>query len=783
MRVLKGLQVPRFDSHDLLAAWMHVDAVLAPWLALHKMSRLKLLFSCLPHLKHVVAIHAAITGNVPLLKHLHSQLNVLMVTPYYVVDFAAWSGHFDALVFLLSIRHRGMSAHALSQAARHGYVQIVQFLLRHLHSRSPTAVVAAASNGHLNIVELLCPDYQDTIDDEAMDVAAAGGHLDVVKWLYNRGSRSWRALLAAAKHGHTHVMEYLLGTSHKNWGPVSMDNAASMNYLDVLRCLQNHPHVASQHRAIDAAATNGHFEAVRLLHDMKLAKASVKAMDDAASRGWLNIVAFLHEHNAAGCTLAAMDNAAAHGHLDVVKYLHKHRNEGCSTDAMDWAATRGHLDMVQFLHKHRHEGCTTDALDGAASRGHLDVVKYLHAHRSEGFTEVAIDRASLNNHPEVVEFLVTCGRGRVTSSCAIDAAVAHGNDHLVDFLLTHGHHPSVNALESCAWCNDVEMFEKIYPLVEPSHARANAALEIVAYAASAGHLTLLQSAMRLGCVTTPPDLALVGAAKHGHLEVVKVLAPLYHHRPLAALDEAATCGHADVVKYLDHVAFPCTCRAMDGAATNGHLHLLKWLAAHRQEGWTTDAFDGACRNGHLNVVQWLYPQRQIDISPDALTWAVDANCLKLVEWLTLTGRTHFNVLNAMSCAAANGSLPILAHLVEVYSTWSEMDGMAVIAAAGGHLDMVKWILSNSNRRESIEEAMKAAKHAQRPIVVSYLHTISSAETLDDQAVDDDEAEDGDEDIVDVHSDTSDGGALLEQAMELADDSSSDDGIESEYEEE
>ncbi|RHY34344.1 hypothetical protein DYB34_012776, partial [Aphanomyces astaci] len=363
-----------------------------------------------------------------------------------------------------------------------------------------------------------------------------------------------------------------------------------------------------------------------------------------------------------------------------------------------------------------------------------------------------------------------------SSSRAIDAAVGNGNTHLVEFLLTHGHRPSVDALESCAWKLDESSFESMFALVDNHTARVDATVDVAVFAATRGNLALLHTAIRLGGVTAVPDTALVGAATNGHLAVVQYLAPKSNgHQPLSALDDASTNGHLEVVKYLHHEGFPCTVRAMDGAAINGHLDVVKWLSEHRKEGCTTEAMDGACRNGHLEVVQWLYYERQIHVSPHALTWAADTGRQHLAEWLVTTCAVECDVSEALVSAAASGHLSLFVYFVKSCSQWNVSEDILIVAARHGHLDMVKWIVMTSDPPVTTLMATKAACNEQRTLVMSYFNSMDTMDSMGDDDVE--SGSDDDEDLSDECGDA----LLIEQVNDLADDSSSCGDAGSDYE--
>ncbi|KDO34051.1 hypothetical protein SPRG_01325 [Saprolegnia parasitica CBS 223.65] len=219
---------------------------------------------------------------------------------------------------------------------------------------------------------------------DAMDDAAANGHLDAVTFLHEKRTE---------------------GCSTD-----AMDRAAANDHLDVVTFLHEKRTEGCTTDAMDDAAANGHLDVVTFLHEKRTEGCTTDAMDDAAANGHLDVVTFLHEKRTEGCTTAALSGAAAAGHLKVVEYLVAHRDEGASPDILDTAAANGHLDILAYLDKLGRFACTTAAVDDAARHGHFDVVEYLLAHRLEGGSRDGAARGALESgHIALVQRLVAAG--------------------------------------------------------------------------------------------------------------------------------------------------------------------------------------------------------------------------------------------------------------------------------------------------------------------------------------------------------------------------------------
>ncbi|EQC32335.1 hypothetical protein SDRG_10082 [Saprolegnia diclina VS20] len=261
------------------------------------------------------------------------------------------------------------------------------FLIEHL----PTSALhglfdAVAGQGQLSLVEALHARGLDCTA-EAMDDAAANGHLDVVIFLHEKRAEGCTT--------------------------EAMDNAAANGHLDVVIFLHEKRAEGCTTEAMDRAAANGHLEVVTFLHEKRSEGCTAEALVWAATNGHLDVVAFLHEKRAENCTTAALRGAVVEGHLGVVRFLVAHRDEGASSDILDildTAAAKGHLDIVIYLDELGCFACTTAAIDEAAKNGHLDVVDYLLTHRREGGSRDGAPQGAFDHgHMEIVLRLVAAG--------------------------------------------------------------------------------------------------------------------------------------------------------------------------------------------------------------------------------------------------------------------------------------------------------------------------------------------------------------------------------------
>ncbi len=161
-------------------------------------------------------------------------------------------------------------------AAENGHLDIMEYLMiryQHLQSYNNKALELAAENGHLNIIKYLLTDnITISIKNYLLVEAAKNGHLDIVKYLISKGAQTHylndKAMYSALKNGHSDVVKYLIS--------IDLDP-------DLLIYL-----------ALTRAALYGNLELIKYLVSISQYNIDFKlALIFAAQEGYLEVVKYL----------------------------------------------------------------------------------------------------------------------------------------------------------------------------------------------------------------------------------------------------------------------------------------------------------------------------------------------------------------------------------------------------------------------------------------------------------------------------------------------------------
>ncbi|KAJ8517994.1 hypothetical protein ON010_g18256 [Phytophthora cinnamomi] len=303
---------------------------------------------------------------------------------------------------------------AVDAAASGGHLDMIQWLhVNYPNCFSTRTMDCAARNGQLEVVKFLHANRPEGCTTNAMNGAAANGHFDMVQWLHQH-RREGCTTDAIDSCSHMKILKWLNASRREGCTSKAMGKAMMMKRFDIAKWLHDHQGLQYPDNIVDELAQAGNLQVLTWLHKRKEGKWSKNAMNEAASSGHLDVVKYLHENRREGCSRQAMNNAAGNNYLDVVEWLHANRREGCSVLAMTNAATGGHLEMVQWLHAHRREGCSPAAMSGAAAGGHIRVMEFL------------VANYSMNDNIGALEFILTHAADCITKTVYFTGI---GNDH------------------------------------------------------------------------------------------------------------------------------------------------------------------------------------------------------------------------------------------------------------------------------------------------------------------------------------------------------------------
>lgn len=284
--------------------------------------------------------------------------------------------------------------------------------------------------GQVDIASYLCHQYGVNVHDnqsEAINLACAGGHLPLVKFLQVRTGISYflkdTPISQACEYGHLDVLKFLVLIGAKIKG----------------RCGK---------RAISAAAAGGHLEIVKYLHSINTQLHLGKVLRNACNSGHLNVAKYAYSK---GADVHLQDDdcirlASTNGYLEVVQFLYSvgtdiHANNDAAFHGAVW---HGRVEVIQFLHSvgvdvHKH-----NYIHEAMRCDRSEVITLLYALGATNPTmKQSIRKVCELGHLNVLTLLQSMGED-VYSNRAANLRVAQERYHV----------PVINYLKSLPISND-----------------------------------------------------------------------------------------------------------------------------------------------------------------------------------------------------------------------------------------------------------------------------------------------------------------------------------------
>ena len=465
---------------------------------------------------------------------------------------------------------------ALASAARNGHEKVVQILL---HAGADSGrydrktgigppIVEAALHGHDTVVRQLLPSSPPFGIYEATIAAASNGHENVVRLLVEAKIERELALTCAARVGAHDLVSRLIHEGaginvEPRRGVTPLESAITGGHLLIIQQLIAEG-ASYEPGMVSLAVANGHTCVVQHLIQQYPHGSVIlsKSLVIAVKKGLKSIVELLLDN---GADIETQDSrpgwplraAVASGNLDLLKLLLERganiNSDGGQGNSLRCAAYDGNLQVIQYLIEYGANPKLDGALQDAAMNGHIPVIEELLAVganiNSRGQMGSALDCAITGGHPDTVRLLLERG---ASASEVIETEEGktspwpnpllhasrnrNGDFHIVKLLLDAGADPNASSilwgnfrlpLHAAAKMGNIDILQVLLEHGAKVNAQAEDGFGAIHFAAQSGYHDALQFLLfdhhaNPELVLFNGTLALHLAASHGYPKCIEV---------------------------------------------------------------------------------------------------------------------------------------------------------------------------------------------------------------------------------------------------------------------
>jgi hypothetical protein len=427
------------------------------------------------------------------------------------------------------------------------------------------AMPNAARRGDIAVMEWLTQKGFPRRDEECCSSAAAGGHLEALKWLRGVLKARWnnRTFALAAQYGHLHVLQWC-AEKKAPYSPLVYNYAAQNGHLHVLQWAGNwNPQVA------EYAAYGGHLEILERVDALRVNWDVRYSCALAAKNGKVRVLQWVFDKGlwSDEFIFHILSNSKR---VEVIEWF-RERDLDLSGQTLygDFVARSGKLELLEWLY--RSADVRILCCSCAVKSGNLRVVKAVHA-RGAQLSDRDVYTARREGYTDIYNWLLEMG---YTPSCfTTQEAVSCGFLDVVEWL--HDNSWLVaNVCEIAAKADKCDIlrwaYERGYGLDSTArHFCARGDLEMVKW--------VFERGIKLG----PEECR--SAAAGGHLET---LVWLRNQRCTFGVDvcsEAARGGYLGILRWAYAQGCPVDERVLKYAVEGGRVDIIEWATLARKWG-------------------------------------------------------------------------------------------------------------------------------------------------------------------------------------------------------
>ncbi len=359
--------------------------------------------------------------------------------------------------------------------------------------------------------------------------------------------------------------------------------------------------------------------------------------------------------------------------------------------------SKNHLKSIALNHVPRTKKHLIN-LYSAALNGDLDTVKYFvetqaqNIHSKNDLGQTPLYCAAVNGHLDIVHYLIQQGADLQTEDKFnldfLDKLALNKHFLVVEYLFKEKNKPWLSLEEAAekGYLGLVRYFiEKKDQFIDTQNSTGWTPLHI---AALKNHLTIVEYLVQKGA-----DINMVNHAGYNALQI------------------AVFNGHLSIVKYLLGKLSPFPSHKildrtlLQGAASNGHLAVLRYLLSQNELLSLENVFDynilnRIALNRHFSIIEYLNQEKNISLlSPRE---AAEKGYLGLAQYLFekrnvqhINGKDHEGQ-TSLHKAAANGHLDLVRYLISQKADLNSVDEQGKtplnLAIQKNHLNVVQYLI-------------------------------------------------------------------------------------------
>lgn len=430
------------------------------------------------------------------------------------VNLAAYQGKYD--IFMKLCHAVKPNSITLMKAVKGGNLEIVRYLLD-LGLPITVSVLKNAVMHHYQITEYLLTKWNGSINDEIMNEAVIGGHLDIVILLCTHGGFvSEDNLITAARFARKQILEKYCSP------PLSDELARSIIMVGDYELFKKY--VPEDHwcaEMLNDAALSGSLEIFRDLSSKFTARPSI-----------------------IDCTLMS-------GNLELIKYVHQQLGLPFTVDSENYAVESGMIEIVKYVHERSpyHRG----SLELALNREYTDIAWYL-IQQGYDVLNVSLHYAVQHNDRRLLLHI-------------LDKQMEQAKHNTLHEYFTNT--VSV-AIREAARLNDFELVDYLHQQHDCCDCSKDA--DVVIHAAFYENLKMVKHLLSLG-YTIP----VINERVSGRLPVLKYLFEAGARVDESIMRFAAARGDFETIKYLSSKGVPIAAESLEMSIWGDNYSIMVYL--------------------------------------------------------------------------------------------------------------------------------------------------------------------------------------------------------------
>jgi hypothetical protein len=500
-------------------------------------------------------------------------------------------------------------------------------------------------------------------DNKLINIAASNGHLDIVKWIYEKTDNisiyNEKIISHAANNGHLDIIKWAITDPYFTVSPFILIDAAENGHLHILKWAYENQQTLFKttiYSIICSIIENGHLNIFKWIQENINFDITDNLLNKIVEHKQLHILKWILPNIRVDKKIIQI--IVDHGQIDIIEYLYNDFAAVILSNKYDISLTisNSRVDMIKWLYEKNLIYDKEYSFKEIIRLNDIDLIRLFYKKEYNFMFRALTIEDYKNCDIEIFKFLIQ-NVDTFNDILAFNSAIVANNFDIVNYYQQFNLPVQPFTLAKCLKNDNIEMVKWLI---------ACDLLDINSLFIMLNIVSLEMFKLFVNYNNIPINL--LGECAY-NINNYKLLKYAYEHGAILYslnIDKLTKKGNLDILKLIfkyQKTRFIYKINSILNIASQyGHINIIDWMNAKKMIKYFTELFINAIKYNQFELVKWLYNKFSSECKENLMDLAVLSGNVEIVAWMFDNLSIEYNN-EYLESAILNDNLSIIKYFI------------------------------------------------------------------------------------------------------------------------